>query len=173
VLTVNSYTQDNYTAAASFFKQVIKTYFDRDCNKFYTSIADTVCIISLYGDTVIEKSKLKPAEEICEKFDSFISGIKSYAEYIDHYKIIVLSKAEFTSKGNSLVLERIKNEEEGDINRMVYDMLGEYNRYFTEHDFLVFGNLPAKKGLPALNDGAFWMIVRKTSNGWKLFGGQP
>src|SRR5687768_2767022 len=106
-VSTNSSAQDNKEDAKSFFKTIVKTYFDKDCDKFYSFFNDTVTIISPYGDGVIPSKEMTSNRKTCDKFEEFTEGLNSFQHYIDEYKIIALDKKEFTSKNNDSVVNKI------------------------------------------------------------------
>ena len=44
--------------AKLFFKTIVKTYFDKDCDKFYSLFNDKVTIIGSYGDGVFSSKEM-------------------------------------------------------------------------------------------------------------------
>jgi hypothetical protein len=55
-------------------------------------------------------------------------------------------------------------------NLFVQEILQEFNSYYTDSGFLVFGNIHTSDGTKNIHSGLFWMIVRKTKDGWKIYG---
>jgi hypothetical protein len=160
--------QNNKEEAQSFFKLIVKTYFDKDCDKFYSLFNDTVTIISPYGEEVLSSKGIDKDRKACDKFEEFTEGLASFQQYINDYKIIVLDKKEFTSKNNDSVAKKIAAEQTD--NFLVYEIIQKLNKGYTDCDFLVFGNIHQSTSSKNISRGLFWLIVRKTKNGWKIFG---
>lgn len=164
----NCFCQGNKQDANSFFKTIVKTYFERDCNKFYSFFGDSATIISPYGTGFYSTKEMNESRKACDKFEEFTEGLSSFQHYIDEYKIIVLDKREFTSNNNDSVLKVISAEQTDNV--FVYEILQSQSKNFTDCDFLVFGNIHKSNSNKNISSGLFWMIVRKTKNGWKIFG---
>jgi hypothetical protein len=167
-ISLTGFAQDNKEEAKRFFQSIVKTYFDKECDKLYSFLNDTISIVSPYGEEILPSKMMAETRKICDKFDEFTADLVSFQQYIDEYKIIVLSKSEFTSKNNDSVTKLVSVENTG--NLMVYEILQELNTYYTDDDLLVFGNVHKSNNNKNLNQGLFWLIVRKTKNGWKIFG---
>jgi hypothetical protein len=160
--------QDNKEGAKSFFKTIVKTYFDKDCDKYYSLFNDTISIVSPYGQEIFAKNIIDTERKTCDKFEQFTEGLNSFQQYADEYRFVVLNKKEFTSRNDDSVINQIAAENTNNI--LVYEILEEYNRYYTDQDFLVFGNIHKTNSAKNISKGLFWFIVRKTKQGWKIFG---
>lgn len=167
-VTTKGSAQSNKEGAKSFFKTIVKTYFDKDCDQLYSLFNDSVTVVSPYGERVFSSKEMVDDRKACDKLGEFTVGLNSFQHYIDEYKIIVLDKNEFTSKNNDSVIKQISAENTSNI--MVYEILQEFNKYYTDCDFLVFGNIHKSNGDKNISGGLFWLIVRKTKYGWKIFG---
>jgi hypothetical protein len=166
--TVNCFAQDNKEDAKSFFKAIVKTYFDKDCDKFYSLFGDSATIISPNGVGIYSTKEMAENRKACEKFEEFTKRLSSFQYYIDEYEIIVLNKKEFTSKNNDSIIKKISAEQTDNV--FVYEILQEFNKNYTNCDFLIFGNIHKSDSNKNISRGLFWMIVRKTKYGWKIFG---
>ena len=169
-LSSNCLAQNEKEDAKSFFKTIIKTYFDKDCDKFYSFFNDSATIVSPYGEGVYSTEKMIKSRKACGKFDEFTRGLNSFQIYIDEYKIIVLNKKEFTSKNNDSILKKISADQTDNV--YVYEILQELNKDYTDNDFLIFGNIHKTDSNKNISNGLYWMIIRKTKSGWKIFGTQ-
>lgn len=168
IFTINGFAQDNKEGARSFFTSVVKTYFDKDCDKFYSFFGDSVTIISPAGTGIYSTKGMDEGRKACDKFGQFTEGLNSLQQYLEDYKIIVLDRSEFTAGNNDSILKAISAEQTG--NGFVYEILQEQDILYTDCDFLVFGNIHQSDSNKNLSHGLFWMIVRKTKNGWRIFG---
>jgi len=154
--------------ASEFFKSIVKTYFDRDCDRFYSFLTDSAAIISQNGVRVYSTKKMIESKKACNKFEEFTEGFASFQDYLNDYKIVILSKKEFTLKNNDTIISKISAEETD--NLFVYEILQEFNNNFTNSDYLVFGNIQKTNKKRTMGDGLFWMVIRKTKQGWKIYG---
>lgn len=170
VMFLDAAAQEDKEGAKTFFLSVVKTYFDRDCDKFLSCLSDSMSIVSPYGEGLLSSEEIHESRKPCEKFEEFTRGLPSFDFYKEHYKIVVLTKEEFTPAGNKKIEKLINARETG--NLYIYEILREFNRYYTPDDHLVFGNAHKNDPDKNLGDGLFWMIVRKTKDGWKIFGTQ-
>jgi hypothetical protein len=170
LIPVLAKSRDNKEKADGFFRVVVKTYFDRDCDRFYSFFYDSVAIISPNGVGVYSTKEKIKTRKACSKFKEFTEGFDSLDDYLNHYQIIVLDKKEFTSKSNDTIKRKISAEETD--NLLVYEVLQEFGNNFTDSDYLVFGNIRKTDKSKSIENGVFWMIVRKTQDGWKIFGTQ-
>lgn len=164
----NAKAQQDKEGAKDFFKTVVKTFFDKDCDKLYSLFNDTVTIVNPYREGIAPSAHMVYDRKACEKFDEFTEGLGSFEKYTEDYKIIVLNRKEFISTSNKQVEDQIMAE--GTDNGMVYEILQEMHRYYTDNDYLVFGNIHNSDQNKNIGRGLFWMIVRKTPTGWKIFG---
>jgi len=160
--------QQDKEGAKDFFKSVVKTYFDKDCDKLYSLFNDSVTIVNPYRESIVSSARMVESRKACEKFDEFTEGLGSFEKYIADFKIIVLNRKEFSSSGNKEVENQVLAE--GTDNGMVYEILQEMHRYYTDNDYLVFGNIHNSDPAKNIGRGLFWMIIRKTPAGWKIFG---
>ncbi|MES2778208.1 MAG: hypothetical protein V4722_28790 [Bacteroidota bacterium] len=154
--------------ASEFFKSIVKTCFDLDCDRFYSFFTDSAAIISPNGVGVYSTKKMIESKKACDKFEEFTEGLSSFQDYLNHYKIVILNKKEFTSKNNDTIIKKISAEKTD--NLFVYEILQEFNNNFTNSDYLVFGNIQKSNEKRVAGDGFFWMVVRKTKQGWKIYG---
>lgn len=154
--------------AGAFFKSVVKTCFDRDCDRFYSCMADSAAVISANGVGVYSTKSMVETRKACSKFEEWTEGLASFQDYLDHYKIVVLSRKEFTSKNNETIKRKITAE--GTDNLFVYEILQAYGNNFTNADYLVLGNIRKTSENKIMKAGLFWMVIRKTKQGWKIYG---
>lgn len=169
LLPVFGFAQSDKAEAAAFAKEIVKSYFDRDCSKYLKSINDSMFIINskkVYYHPF--KKHLTNTDKDCTKFNSVqpFQWEYTFEEYLGDYQIRVYSKAEFT---NAKFLIEQKEDE------MMAMMLEKFKDSFSDEDYLFVGdhlNDPEKKD--KLWHWASWRkIISKTPGGWKITGSMP
>ncbi len=156
--------------AKEFSLQIVKTYFDKDCNTFYNALSDT--FYSLEDDGPHEKTGKfsscyvlddirKPWEEqdeycktidikekLCESLHEGVRGEYTFQDYLNSYNVKILEKTEYENE-----FPFIKNLQKFKPTSNDYLFVG-YNIKanqddFMWHDLLVF-------------------MVRMTEDGWRI-----
>lgn len=163
---VNAFSQDKKLEAENFYKSIIKTYFDKDCDKLYNSINDSITILGSSDGKIYSSAKIKESRKACGKFEQFTSDLISYENYIENYEILVLSKYEFTSDINSVIdkeyWERLSMFD-------VFQNIKNYENIFSSSDYFIIGKINKIDKAKDLS-GPFLYIVRETADGWRIFG---
>lgn len=163
---INSYSQNKKLEAENFYKSIIKTYFDKDCDKLYNSINDSVTIIGSFDGKIYPSSAIKQSKKMCNRFEEYTSDLISYQKYIENYEIFVLNKEDFTLNAETIInkksLERLAMFD-------VFENINKFNTIYSSNDYLIIGRLNKKYGSKDLH-GPFTYVVRETSDGWKIYG---
>lgn len=163
---VNAYSQNKKLEAENFYKSIIKTYFEKDCDKLYNSINDSITIIGSFDGKIYSSAKIKESRKLCNRFEKYTTDLISYENYIKNYEILVLNKYEFTSDINSIIdikyLERLSMFD-------VFKNIKKFKNIFSPSDYLIIGTINKNENSGELF-GPFLYIVRETTEGWKIFG---
>lgn len=133
--------------AKNFSLEIVKSYFQGSCEKYYDLMSDSVIILD--GDGIVEKKNFK--DKICESFTSAIRNkSKNYKNYTDDFIIEMYTPQELLDK------KGIK--------------LPDY--YIpTETDYFFFGNtLKDKTKKKFIWGDMFIFMVRKENNKWVFKG---
>ena len=131
--------------AKEFSLQIVKTYFDKDCNTFYSALSDTIYLLD--DDGPFEKnSDIK--EKLCESITQSVRGEYTFQDYLDSYNVRILKKIEYENEFPTINnLQKFKP---------------------TSNDYLFVGS-----EVKANKDNFMWddllvFMVRKTENGWRI-----
>lgn len=131
--------------AKEFSLQIVKTYFDKDCNTFYNALSDTVYLLDDNGP--FEKNS-DVKEKLCESIKKGVRGEYKFQDYLDSYDIKILEKMKYENE-----FPNIKN-------------LQKFKP--TSNDYLFVGyRVKAHKDTFLWGDLLVFM-VRKTENGWRI-----
>ncbi len=135
--------------ALQFSLEVVKTYFQDDCNAYLNKISDTIILIS--GQSFYQKNKIKT--RLCESFAKAVEvKSKKFNNYQEIYKYEVISIKDFFLKNNLKSTKYLKP---------------------IDSDFLFAGgNIKDSKSISEsfiFNDMYFFM-VRKVNGKWFLKG---
>jgi hypothetical protein len=158
--------------ATEFAKQIVKTYFDKDCAANIKLWNDTIRFISPYGDTTVSsKTVFNDKADFCERFVSKQRFDSSYSfqDYLNDFEIRIYSKEEFT---NPELLEK-KNED-----TVLSETLSMLKDKFQDNDYLFVGD-HLKSGTNKSEDKKIshwrsWIkIISKTKKGWKITASLP
>jgi len=164
------YAQSTKDEAQIFFKLIVNSYFSNG-DKLLSSFNDSVAIINPSVDTLIPASAIDLSKDTAffrNKLHNWTVNIKTFENYQNNYFIKVYEKKEFTGKTN----EQLKHDSllNKDIDMsFVFSILHTFNKFYTDNDYLVVGSIPKSNSAETIF-GLYWMIVRKTEKGWKIFG---
>src|SRR5688572_17052109 len=94
IYSQNSENDTLRVEAKKFTLELIETYFNNDCELFFSNLSDSIIILK--GKGIVEKKKFK--EKICESYSkAILDTTKVFKDYIDNYSLQVLSKTELIS----------------------------------------------------------------------------
>ena len=131
--------------AQEFSLQIVKTYFDKDCNTFYNILSDKVYLLD--NDGPFEKnSDIKKG--LCESIAKGVRGEHTFQDYLDSYDVRILEKIEYENE-----FPRIKN-------------LQKFKP--TSKDYLFIGSKVKANKQNFMWDDLLVFMIRKTENGWKI-----
>jgi hypothetical protein len=166
----NLYAQSTKDEAELFFRSIVNSYFSNG-DRLLSSFNDSVVIINTSGDTLIPASAINLAKDTVffrNKLHNWTVGIRTYENYLNNYLIKVYDKKEFTGKTNEQLKQDSLLNKDVDM-PLVFSTLHIFNKYYTDNDYLVVGSIPKYNSGKTIF-GPYWMIVRKTQKGWKIFG---
>ncbi len=136
--------------AKEFSLEIVQSYFEGDCNKYFDFWSDTLLIMD--GDGIVYKNAT-PKDKICKSYEKAIrTKGKTYDDYLKTYKVELLTPVE--------LVERFKKK------------LPEYY-YTSEYDYFFLG-FELKEGLDKSKnfiwDDMFIFMVRKERGKWVFKG---
>lgn len=135
--------------AKKFSLEVVKTYFDEDCDTYYEMISDEVFTID--GKAIIKKSGLR--DRICKSLmDAIINKEKSFQNYLEDYKTEVITIAEMETRFKIKLPEYI-SPDKSDFLFIGYELKDENTENYLWDDMFVF-------------------FVRKENGKWVVKGGE-
>jgi hypothetical protein len=162
--------QSTKDEAELFFKSIVHSYFSNG-DRLLSSFNDSVVIINPSVDTLIPASAIDLSKDTVffrNKLHNWTLNIKTFENYLDKYTIKVYDKKEFTGKTNEQLKHDSLPSKEIDM-PLVFSILRTLNKFYTDNDYLVIGNIPKSNSVGTIF-GLYWMILRKTQTGWKIFG---
>lgn len=129
--------------AKKFSLEIVKSYFQGNCETHYNIISDSVIILD--GDGIVEKKNFK--DKLCESFNSAVRNkSKKYKNYLDDYIIEIYTPQELLDKkGAKLPDYYVPTETD-------YFFFGYKQKDETKEDFIW--------------DDMFIFMVRKENNRW-------
>ncbi|MFV0484374.1 MAG: hypothetical protein ACK5MG_09825 [Bacteroidales bacterium] len=81
--------------ASEFSLSVVKTYFDEDCDKYWSFVSDSILLMDEEGTFAKEDKK----DKLCSSLKRAIRNKdKTFQDYIDTYKVEILTKEELENK---------------------------------------------------------------------------
>ncbi|WP_459209326.1 hypothetical protein [Aquimarina rhabdastrellae] len=129
--------------AKSFALAYVKTYFEKDCTSNYTYLDDE--LIDLRNGKFLKTRTLQ--KEICKDIKKAVRIDTNFETYLKSYQIRILNPKQY--------LRTITKLPKGIT--------------FTKHDYFFWGSIPKKHLKQSfIWEEAFFFMVRKTSNGWKV-----
>jgi hypothetical protein len=150
--------------AANVFKEIVKCYYTKDCDKFYSYFNDSITFINLTIDTLLSSKPIIEMRKICGKFDKIIAKTLTFENYLDNYTIEVLSYEDYSTSDRKSLAKYVHPNADGGFG-LAY--INAHHKYYTKNDFFVMGDIPTKTdqyiGAP------FFLVLRKTNQGWKIF----
>lgn len=164
------YSQSPKDEAQEFFKSIVKSYFSNG-DKLLVSFNDSIVIINPSVDTLVPASSFDSPKDTAffhNKLHNWTANIKTFENYLNKYYIKVYDKTEFIGKSNVQLRQDTLLNRDMDMS-MLFPILHIFNKFYTDNDYLVVGSIPKLKSDNSIF-GLYWMIVRKTKNGWKIFG---
>ena len=151
--------------AEAAFKEIIKCYYTKDCDKIYEFFNDSITIINLAKDTLIRSDIVVKRRKICGKFDRIISKTQTFENYLEKYSIKVLSYNEYTIMPRDSFNKFLEQKSSG-IDYLSH--LNKFHKYYKKNDFYVIGDIPKQEDL--FIHGPYFYMLRKTKSGWKILG---
>ena len=154
--------------AIEAFKEIIKTYYDKDCEKYLSFWADSVSTLNKDTNLKFPSSLLTGGKKSkCTHFDKVTETTKTYENYLKNYSIEAVSYSEFKFGNRDSLLRKwdaIKKSNGG----WTLMYISIFNKYYGPNDVLVIGDVP--KGSSEYMYGPFLYLLRKTNDGWKIIG---
>ncbi len=158
--------------ATEFAKQIVKTYFDKNCKANLNLWNDSIRIFILDSDTIISSKQLfNDTTSFCERFVSKKRFDKSYTyeNYLNDYDIRIYSKKEFTDT------EVMKKNDEDETLAGTFFLLKDK---FKDNDFLFIGNHRKDGSTNSIDKKiSHWrswiLVLSKTQKGWKIIAALP
>jgi hypothetical protein len=164
-----SHAQSNKDEAKAFFTSIVKSYFSNG-DKLLLSFNDSIVIISPIVDSLFPVSILDLSKDTVHfhaKMHEWTTDVKSYVNYTNKYRIEVYDRKEFTANTYEQVWKDSLLNQDPDM-PLVFSILHTFNKYYTDNDYFIVGSIPKSRDDKTLY-GLYWMIVRKTEKGWKIF----
>ena len=131
--------------AKEFSLQIVKTYFDKNCDAFYDALSDTVYLLD--DDGPFEKnSGIK--KKLCESIAKGVRGEYTFQDYLNSYDVRILEKTEYETEFKvGKDLQKFKP---------------------TLNDYLFVGYKVKANKTNFMWDDLLVFMVRKTETGWKI-----
>ena len=146
LLSTDAIPSDGKQRALEFSLQVVKTYFQKDCDGFTNYLCEQ--FYSLVNDGPFSNQDMKVKNNLCNMSLGCVHGNHTYQEYLDSYKVEALDKSEFMSR---------------------FPQLKEVTVFqFTEKDYLFLGHEVKKGKQNFVHDDQFIFVVRETDKGFRI-----
>ncbi len=161
--------QSNKTEAINAFEEIIKCYYDKDCNKYYSFWADSVSTLNKDTNFKYPSSRLiSNKKSNCSHFNQVIKETKTYENYLANFDIEAVTYSEFKNQDRKKLVEKYEAKKSNAGWTLGFITL--FNKYYMPNDVLVIGDIPKDGskyiGLP------YVYLLRKTNKGWKIIGVQ-
>jgi hypothetical protein len=151
--------------AANAFKEIVKCYYNKDCNKYSSFFGDSISVLNFTIDTLLSTNHVINPTKVCEQFDKVIAKTLTYENYLQNYSIEVLSYEEYSTKDKKTLGKYIHKLANGGF-CLAY--INAHNKYYRKNDYYVMGDIPKNNDnyLPS----PYYLMLRKTKTGWKISG---
>lgn len=166
LLPLSLWAQSNKEEAIDTFKEIVKCYYEKDCNKYLSFFDDSISVLNKETDNIFPVSFLTNKKP-CSNFDRSITKTKSYQNYLENYTIDAVTYTEFTTSDRRTLLKKYSNPESNGGFVLAYISL--LHKYYHSKDVLVIGDIPKNTGAKHV-DYPYIYLLRKTNKGWRIVG---